>query len=632
MHVPGVLGRFATAVLVASVVALGAAGVWWGTTRVENPSSVPAAQRDAAPAVDVYGAHRAPGPRVPAPQAAAEAEETAGVGPATDAPTVDPAHAPARGAIHGRALDDARRPVRGALVVHASPRRGKPRPGNRCEVGPGGEFSVRSPLDSADRIRVLVACTGYVTSRRPDVVVGAAGDVDLGTVRLVRALPLGGRVIDERGTPVEGAPLTVVPDADEAPEEWAEAGGHRMDSHEESRDDGSFTFACLPRGRWRVRCDAPGAPPDVVAETGDTRVTLVLPRALAPRDVRVRVRALDPQGAPLACFSAELWVRDEKYGWEETQSGEASVNWHCRYGPVRLVVRDPRTLCQAVFEDVVSRDEPYVARLAPAHVVRGRILPDPAVCEEPLSWDIWATLLGRGDSQDRFVRGASAEAGSFVISVPAPGTWRIESSHQRAAGLSGTALAAADGPPVVVHALPEETIHVRVALPAGEQVVESGREFDVHAVSVDPADGQEEWGFVAAPGGVDVIGLPAGRTWRVAIRAETASGWTAPAVLEGVRPGPDPVEVRLMPGLAIDGVVVRRDGTPVEGATVTAMRDGDGWTPRSETGIDGHFRLTGLTSGAWRVAAETWGLASRGPAAVAAGSGDVVVIALPRLR
>jgi len=98
-----------------------------------------------------------------------------------------------------------------------------------------------------------------------------------------------------------------------------------------------------------------------------------------------------------------------------------------------------------------------------------------------------------------------------------------------------------------------------------------------------------------------------------------------------VRADGGPYEVRLVRGLALDGIVERGDGTPVPACRVRCAQ-----SPSADdsedvtTGLDGRFRITGLAAGTWFVTAGSGALEC--PVAVEAISGtrDVRVVVVPK--
>ena len=78
------------------------------------------------------------------------------------------------------------------------------------------------------------------------------------------------------------------------------------------------------------------------------------------------------------------------------------------------------------------------------------------------------------------------------------------------------------------------------------------------------------------------------------------------------------VDLAMEPGLRIEGVVVREDGSPVVGAYVYGEQGEDEYSD-AYAGADGRFALTGLVAGTWKLSASAPGLSTdeAGVAAVA---------------
>jgi len=114
------------------------------------------------------------------------------------------------------------------------------------------------------------------------------------------------------------------------------------------------------------------------------------------------------------------------------------------------------------------------------------------------------------------------------------------------------------------------------------------------------------------------------------VRVKSGDVWFGPTTLDGLRTGRAPIDVALAPSPTIDGVVVRRDGTPVVRAKVQTGSNSAALVAVATTGLDGRFRLTGLAPGEWTLAAETDALETSPHLVVAAGAHDVRVVATPR--
>lgn len=148
----------------------------------------------------------------------------------------------------------------------------------------GGEFDAR-PI-TPGRVRALVRHPGYVETASELVAVASGGEATVKVV-LLRGGAVAGRVVDERGFPVEDAAVSLI----------AERGTY--DRHAASQRDGSFEFDAVPHAVTLAvaRPEEPGRNVLTrgveVAEGGRVEVELVLP---APRQA-VRLTVTDASGA-----------------------------------------------------------------------------------------------------------------------------------------------------------------------------------------------------------------------------------------------------------------------------------------------------------------------------------------------
>lgn len=149
-----------------------------------------------------------------------------------------------------------------------------------------GEFDAR-PI-TPGRVRALVRHPDYVETTSELVAVASGGEARVKVV-LLRGGGVDGRVLDDRGFPVEGAQVLLV----------AERG--TFERRELTRGDGAFSFSAAPsRVTLSVaRPEDPGRNVLVraleVPENGRVELDLTLPK---PRDV-VRITVVDAHDAPI---------------------------------------------------------------------------------------------------------------------------------------------------------------------------------------------------------------------------------------------------------------------------------------------------------------------------------------------
>jgi protocatechuate 3,4-dioxygenase beta subunit len=576
-----------------------------------------------------------------------------------------PPEAPPPGyAVRGLVVDPDGKPLAGArvtlgvLTVH-----GTAWPIASGESGPDGTFSLRSP--PASLFRVSAARRGFGPALVPWASPRRRAEIDVGTLRLTRDLAVAGRVLDRERRPV-AAEVTLEPEADPVPEDWE----HRRSASEdwvaqECSDDGSFRFDGVPPGTYRICVGveiedgwATFAREHVAAGTED--VLVVVPQGAPPResaDIRIRFTVLDPDGRPVPRGQFDMasgggWLSGyfrDGVGDEETEGNfpawivvYAPADDKDRplpYGPVRIrLERQP--------------DEPVEIRMRPGLEIRGRVLVDGEPGAARLSVEV--PLPGEDLPEDaRRVRYevSSGEDGAFAIAGLPPGAVVLGLAHgqpfvpirertvevgdtevtvrlRRAASLKGTVR------------LPPGIRGVRVEVVIFEMTA-GGRRFVQSSTSMSEPKGTFAFGAST---------LDPRSRYEVVAWVGHAAGSFAPTRRGDLVPGGEPIEITPEAGLAITGVVRRRDGSPVGGASVRAIRSGPHGAearpyrpettsaptfrhvpdPCTVSGAIGHFRLPGLEEGEVLLVATAPGLSSlSGPVRARAGESGVILVLTP---
>ena len=125
-------------------------------------------------------------------------------------------------------------------------------------------------------------------------------EIDLGDLVLLRALPIGGKVVDAEGRPVSDVHLYLDTEADPRPEEWS-LRVYRADGAR-SRD-GAFSFKAVPEGLYQITAAVPDYDQDRVltwsnVPAGKTDLRLEVPAQQRLESVRIRVQVQEPDGSP----------------------------------------------------------------------------------------------------------------------------------------------------------------------------------------------------------------------------------------------------------------------------------------------------------------------------------------------
>ncbi len=118
---------------------------------------------------------------------------------------------------------------------------------------PDGTFAVAVPAAAGTAVRL--AFSGATAVPRVLEALFDAGGEDAGDVRLPRATPLAGRVVDERGGPVVGATVTLWPGGGRRPQDASP--GRGVPQAATTKADGAFRFEAAGEEANRLRVEAP---------------------------------------------------------------------------------------------------------------------------------------------------------------------------------------------------------------------------------------------------------------------------------------------------------------------------------------------------------------------------------------
>ncbi len=412
-------------------------------------------------------------------------------------------------------------------------------------------------------------------------------------VRLERRPWRLGRLTDAAGAPLAGVGVWVLPlegpagggACGAAPADAARASNpFRLGLEVESGPDGAFAYLDLPGGGARLKVRTPPgwlpvAPVDVPAD--DPPPTIALQRA-----AQVRVRVLDPDGAPLA--GVNLWARRE--GDLPTAGASSDAAGWAVFDHVAAGERFVELgLCPPVDRADLrpSAVEGWRAQAGELRVERGHVLVGTVRDERgvPLEGVLVEALSGQGfdvsdrsDAQGRYALGR-LRSGPFVLRA----AWL-----RRATGLTADLEVRGEQGRADLTMPPSRSVRVRLVGSSGSGSGSGGRPNP--RVLVEGPEGWTLAGYVPRASSFDstlrVAGLPHGR--RAALSWWGLSGRLAYGLLPA---DGEEAEIRWWPTATLEGRV--RDAP--EGSTVE-VEAGDGQALRTtaRASADGAFRASGL--------------------------------------
>jgi protocatechuate 3,4-dioxygenase beta subunit len=483
---------------------------------------------------------------------------------------------------------------------------------------PDGTFTVAVPGAGSAVVR-LAFSGGPAAPRELDRLFDAGGD-DAGDVRLPRAAPLAGRVVDERGNALVGATVTLWPGGGRGPLALDVASGGGAPVTATTRPDGTFRFDAASEEGNRLRVEAPAF---ATLERQPVRAgALARPVVLAlGQALRGTVTLADRRtaaGGALVRFEG----RTQTTRWVEARpDGTFLLEGAPR--EAGSLVADGGERGRGVQPVATGSAEPATVALAATASLVGRVVDSES--GKPLAG---VRLVARAEGQAAFL-GRSGTDGRYAIRGLPPRAWRLSAEDERFVPWSRT---------VAVTAGQEETQDVPLARGAtlvGRVVDEQGAPIEGAVVQVTRGGESVFRAFVRSlegEGGVRTgrdgsfraTRLHPGENQRLDVRhdeyEERAVGGISLAP-GAVRSG---VTVVMRRGQSVRGVVKDEDGRPLAGVEVTLSSSrtlragrggvqmtlvGPGGQQRRETGADGRFEFRGLKAGDYQVAARRAGFA-----------------------
>ncbi len=460
--------------------------------------------------------------------------------------------------------------------------------------------------------RVVAArVPGYPIARSDPVTVAEGAEVAGIRLRLVAGLTIAGRVETPDGAPVAGALIGVYGPGIEDGATMAQTG-----------PDGKFTLSGLAPGQHYLTARREG-------------LTTATRQGVDPQDGEVVVlvvseggeisgRVLTETGDPAPGVLVTLGTEGGNFG------GTNMVATSGRDGAFRLrglpdaayvVTAAPPGWTQAggfiseKREGVRPGDPPVVFRLRTGLSIAGRV----RGVDGAGAAGVRVTASNQGAGQDAVaVTAVTAADGAFAIAGLPAGEYTVL--------VEGWQLGL---PEVSVSDVPAGTEGLDLALGAAREIEGTvldaeGRPVEGAQVTARPATGTGGSSREAQSGPDGSFTLPqmAPGTYRV---TAALPGRFRPATADDVPAGTSGVTLELAEGLAVTGIVVTEDGTPLPNVGVTVADAPPGLPPAAaQSGDDGKFSLAGLAPGPVRLSLlrqQGWRLLE--PVTVEAGAKDV---------
>jgi protocatechuate 3,4-dioxygenase beta subunit len=540
-------------------------------------------------------------------------------------------------AISGRAVDPEGHAVAGAWIEAGMPGR----PANRWD--PVQPTRVRTAADGGFRLPALLPDGLYELA-------GTHADFPRTTLE-VRTAPAGratppvrlvldrgqtgfGRVVGPDGSPVAGAEVVLLPDA-ETEDRFGATSGPAGEVEIRRLRPGTFTLLARREGFGPVVRRGFQVPPRTPrVALGDIEL---------PPPAVIEGRVTDPAGRPVdgariyasGAHSVRVPGDAPEASWDVPGLLTTGADGAFRFDNLQpsqpyLIVAMHPDYAPARLPDVMAPvPGPLRITLTPAHALTGRMVgPDREPVAGAQLTQVVSTEVtyehGSGASGTSQPLGQTDAAGRFRIPGLAPGQidLQIQATGYRQRTVKGIQIPAAGDPPAL------EIVLERGAVLEGR--VTDGRGEGVAGVwvvaSPNRRAGDSPFGgtFSSSTTGPD-------GTYRIAelapgphhVSADERAGRSLQEDKE-IRPGVNHLDFALPGGHEVSGWVREDDGSPVPGAQVTLSPLPGGTVLSMLAGVDGAFRKAGIPAGRYRVQAAQTGFVESSPVPeLEVGDGDI---------
>lgn len=507
----------------------------------------------------------------------------------------------------------------------------------RATSAPGGSFWIDNALYGRS-YRLTVEADTFASVRYDLPAMPRGAQPDPVRIVLTRGRQPWGTVVDLEGTPVAGARIRLLwpPDGLEIDNSY---GVRDAAEPVNSNDRGEFEFPLIAPGRYGLSVSHPEHL-DLKGETaavppGEGYSDLGVFTLTAGAEIHGVV--VDSSFRPV--HGAEIMTsQGSRATARQDRATVTDQDGRFRLSGLLPVLADVTAIADGYVASVLesvrpSTGEPIVIELTEGASLAGRVLEADGTAAANLEvrlnlpWKelprITSALMARG----LFRRDRTDAAGRFRFDNLAPARWTAEASSETGgATQDGIELARGELHEIELRLQPRDQLTVHVTNHLSEPLAKA-------QVGVSPQDPSQRRarGHTDAGGRVDLWISPGPAN----IEVEYPNLLTHSRHIE-MNPGDNELHVQLDPGREISGTVRSASGVPIQGVAVEAgkaLPEGLGSDasmaltlslrrlqrtlkppPRSISGADGSFRLTGLGRGRYRLAARLPGYTERGSA------------------
>jgi protocatechuate 3,4-dioxygenase beta subunit len=514
-----------------------------------------------------------------------------------------------------------------AVARREARREDLPKPLASATSRPDGAFAVVVPGPAGSAVRLSFS-GGPAAPRLLEKLFDSGGE-EAGDIRLAKAMPLAGRVVDERGGPVVGAAVTLWPGGSRRPQDVSPGSG--VPQSTTTKADGTFRFEAAGEELNRLRVEAPAF---ATLERAPARGgALARPLTLALGQVLKGTVTLADRRTPAPGALVRFEGRTQTTRWVEARpDGTFLLDGAPREAGSLVADGGDRGRATAVLG--TGAPEPLTIALAPTATLGGRVVD--AADGKPLAG---VRVVARGEAGEFLAR--SGADGRYSVRGLPPQSYRLAAEDDRFVPWSRTVrVAAGQGESQDVPLTRGATLVGRVQDAEGRpvegalvQVSRAGE--NVFRAFLRSVEGE---GAVrtARDGSFRATRLAPGENQRLDVRHDDYEERSIGGLSLAAGAARSGITVVLRRGLSLRGVVKDEEGRPLAGAEVTlasartfrASRGGvqlalvgPGSQVRRETGADGRFEFRGLKAGEYEVSARRPGFsrASVDPVNVAEG-------------